>query len=1461
MAPTLHMLAVIFASVFLQGASSAQFNDTIFAVTVSSQVKAGSQETLCALINEPTEPVVLSVTLHTGPRKTLILKQAVRRNYYQCLEFQVPLVRVRTVATLTVDVKGKSDTMNKKTKILIAPPAYVHIVKTDKPIYKPGQTVQFRIVSLDSSFIPMDRLYTVVELQDPNANRIAQWLDKFNSGILDLSHPIIPEAAQGTYLITATTDKGEKITHSFEIKEYVLPKFEVTVQLPSVISILDEEVTLKICGKYTYGKPVVGSVKAEFCRNAIRYFWRSPMESNICKTYRLKTDASGCATQMVSLEDFALNKYMYDDSFVVKAELEEYGTGVTLQGTARARFSAVIRTVTFEDVPQSFRPGIPFAGKVKMTGPDTKPVAREHVYLFSPDAATLELTTNAEGMASFSLDTSNWKDNVNIQAKSQLDDEIVYIEGIRKPDYINAYRYISKFYSKSNSFLKLMPVNGDIACNKDTTVRAQYIIQGKELNRRQRTLDFYYLVMSKGAIVQHGHIRVHVRAGTENKGAVTIPLHRVIDLAPFAQVVVYTVLPDGEAVADSLDFPIQLCLKNKVSVQFSSRQALPAAKTTLRLRAQPGSLCSLRAIDQSVLLLQAEKELTVDYVYSRLPLQRLTGYPYEVDEFGPYPCLGGPGPFPGDVVLPRRGRRSLPFAPVTQKDDVYSIFKEIGVKLVTNSDVKKPFDCPYRYPILFEGGGALPLRVREGQAPPAPVDGSVDEAEETVRTFFPETWIWDLVSVGRRGTVNVMKTVPDTITKWAADAFCVSPVGFGVAPTAALTAFQPFFVSLTMPYSVIRGETFTLKATVFNYLSKCIMVKVTLPPSDSYTFKNCDSCRYTMCVCSEESKTFSWIVTPTALGKIDVKVSAAAVRTYLRCGRQVASVPNVGRIDTVVRSLLVEAEGTPQSISHNALLCPADGPEEKKISLVLPKIFVAGSDRATVSVLGDLMGRAMKNLDKLLAMPYGCGEQNMLKFAPNIFILNYLKSTGQLTADILEKATRFLESGYQRELTYKHDDGSYSAFGKSDKSGNTWLTTFVMKSFGGAKPYIFVDPKHIQDAKKWLYSKQGRDGCFTSVGKLFHNGMKGGVSDDVSLTAYIVAALLELDTDINDPVIQSALGCLKQAADQKDNLYTTALMSYTFTLARDTQMRSKLIAYLHQKSIAMDGTRHWKREGSTGTGLDSVAVEMTSYVMLALLSGPAMPGFGLDYVSGIVRWLTQQQNEYGGYSSTQDTVVALQALAKYAAATYSGNGRTTVTVTSLGGVNKVFIVHQRNRLLYQEENLSDVPGEYTIAARGRSCVLAQITLHFNIPPPPDYSVFKISANTFSKCSPSKIEIGLNIHARYQGRRDETNMLIMNIKLLSGHILAKNSLELLNNEPSVKRVELDEGYLNIYMDGLRRGEAVDYRMTLEQEMPVKNLKAAVVKLYDYYQPSDVAATEYTSPCEKRPLFRGPRAAQS
>lgn len=47
----------------------------------------------------------------------------------------------------------------------------------------------------------------------------------------------------------------------------------------------------------------------------------------------------------------------------------------------------------------------------------------------------------------------------------------------------------------------------------------------------------------------------------------------------------------------------------------------------------------------------------------------------------------------------------------------------------------------------------------------------------------------------------------------------------------------------------------------------CLQVKVTLTDSDQYTFRNCEGCQYNVCLCGEESRTFSWIVTPTALGR------------------------------------------------------------------------------------------------------------------------------------------------------------------------------------------------------------------------------------------------------------------------------------------------------------------------------------------------------------------------------------------------------------------------------------------------------------------------------------------------------------------------------------------------------------------------------------------------------------------
>lgn len=61
--------------------------------------------------------------------------------------------------------------------------------------------------------------------------------------------------------------------------------------------------------------------------------------------------------------------------------------------------------------------------------------------------------------------------------------------------------------------------------------------------------------------------------------------------------------------------------------------------------------------------------------------------------------------------------------------------------------------------------------------------------------------------------------------------------------------------------------------------------------------------------------------------------------------------------------------------------------------------------------LGDILGSAMRNTQNLLQMPYGCGEQNMVLFAPNIYVLDYLKETQQLTPEVKSKAIGYLNTG------------------------------------------------------------------------------------------------------------------------------------------------------------------------------------------------------------------------------------------------------------------------------------------------------------------------------------------------------------------------------------------------------------------------------------------------------------------
>lgn len=73
--------------------------------------------------------------------------------------------------------------------------------------------------------------------------------------------------------------------------------------------------------------------------------------------------------------------------------------------------------------------------------------------------------------------------------------------------------------------------------------------------------------------------------------------------------------------------------------------------------------------------------------------------------------------------------------------------------------------------------------------------------------------------------------------------------------------------------------------------------------------------------------------------------------------------------------------------------------------------------------LGNLLGPVVNTtieggLEKFFRMPTGCGEQTMIYLAPNVYVLEYLMNTNQLSGANEENAYRFIQSGTDRTVYF-----------------------------------------------------------------------------------------------------------------------------------------------------------------------------------------------------------------------------------------------------------------------------------------------------------------------------------------------------------------------------------------------------------------------------------------------------------
>nr|AZZ09374.1 putative complement component c3 [Ctenopharyngodon idella] len=131
--------------------------------------------------------------------------------------------------------------------------------KTDKPIYTPASTVQYRIFSLTPNLKPLSQSRVTVEIMNPQGITVSSEKTDPVKGMMSRIYSIPNIASPGMWkVVTRYTNTPQKtFTTDFEVKEYVPPTFEVKlIPSKSFFYVDDRSLAVDIEAKYLFGQKI-----------------------------------------------------------------------------------------------------------------------------------------------------------------------------------------------------------------------------------------------------------------------------------------------------------------------------------------------------------------------------------------------------------------------------------------------------------------------------------------------------------------------------------------------------------------------------------------------------------------------------------------------------------------------------------------------------------------------------------------------------------------------------------------------------------------------------------------------------------------------------------------------------------------------------------------------------------------------------------------------------------------------------------------------------------------------------------------------------------------------------------------------------------------------------------------------------------------------------------------------------
>ncbi len=479
----------------------------------------------------------------------------------------------------------------------------------------------------------------------------------------------------------------------------------------------------------------------------------------------------------------------------------------------------------------------------------------------------------------------------------------------------------------------------------------------------------------------------------------------------------------------------------------------------------------------------------------------------------------------------------------------------------------------------------------------------------SVRQDFPDTALWEAhIETDENGQAQVTVKLPDNLTTWRMDTRGVTLDTRVGQQNFDLISSKPLLVRPQTPRFLVEGDEALIGTAVQNNTSQPLDVRVSL---EYKGVSLADDSPVRIEIAAKSQALVTWKAkADQGADRVDLVFSAEGG------GFQDSSKPPQGTLEghgiPVYRYQVRETAGTSGMLENG-------GTKIEAISLPAVNVDLQGSLHIEVS--HSLAAGLANGLNYLEDFPYGCIEQTISSFLPNVASTQALKTAGisnpQLEADLAQQVNQAL----QRLRNLQNPDGGWGWWPGDDQRSDSLTTAYVVLGLLEARDRGYhVTEDQLESAVNYLRTQV----------KFIRPVEKPEV---LNRQAFILDVLARA----GKPNVSATV----RLYDQRQNaaIYARAfLLDALYRIDPDDPRISTLLSDLNNQAISSASGTHWQESKPDPTNWNTDT--RTTAIVLGIQS---LIDSRNPLNASAARWLMSTRTD-GHWQGTQETAWTIMAL-------------------------------------------------------------------------------------------------------------------------------------------------------------------------------------------------------------------------